>query len=227
MDYFSSFISLFYPNLCNSCKSPLNIGETVICSGCRHNLPQTNFHTIENNQIEKIFYGRAKINFATSFLFFNKSGLVQNLIHSLKYRGNQEIGSLLGKWFGKILKSETGLRFDYIISVPLHKNKEKKRGFNQLDTFGEALAEIFNAEYSKNNLVRVYESSTQTKKDRFARWKNVKEIFVVNNPKLFENKKVLLIDDIITTGATLEACCHQLEKSETIEISIVTMAFTV
>ena len=224
MNVISSFLDLFFPDLCKSCNNPLNVGEKIICTNCRHKLPQTNYHLSKNNEIEKIFYGRSKIEFASSFLFFYKNSLTQNLIHNLKYKGHQEIGTLIGHWYGNKLLEESNLSFDYIVAVPLHRHKEKKRGYNQVDTFGKSLAKVFNATYSKDNLVRIYKSETQTKKSRFARWLNVKEIFSINDTELFSNKKVLLIDDVITTGATLDACCHQLSKSPGIKISIVTMA---
>ncbi len=204
----------------------MNEGEKIICTNCRHNLPQTDYHLYKNNEIEKIFYGRSKIIFASSFLYFHKNGLTQNIIHKLKYKGHQDIGTLIGHWYGGKLKDESKLHFDYIVAVPLHRHKEQKRGYNQVDTFGKALAKTFNAEYSKDNLVRIYKSETQTKKSRFARWLNVKEIFSLTDNKLFEYKRILLIDDVITTGATLDACCNELHKSRGVEISIVTMAVT-
>jgi ComF family protein len=226
MNAISSFFDLFFPDLCKSCNNPLNDGEKIICSNCRHNLPQTNYHLYKNNEIEKIFYGRTKIKFASSFLFFYKSGITQNLIHKLKYQGCQEIGTLIGNWYGKKLLKDIDINIDYVIAVPLHIKKEKKRGYNQVDTFGLALAKTLNADYSKNNLVRIYQSETQTKKSRFARWKNVKEIFNLNNPDQFKNKNILLIDDVVTTGATLDACCKELIKSDNININIVTMAYS-
>ncbi|MCK5782663.1 MAG: ComF family protein [Flavobacteriales bacterium] len=227
MSIFLSFFDLFFPDLCKSCENPLNIGEKVICTECRHKLPQTNFHLIKNNPIEKIFYGRAKVQFASSFLFFHKNSLTQSLVHNLKYRGHQEIGKMLGHWYGSILASiEILSSVDFIVAVPLHNKRENKRGYNQVDAFGRALAEELKAEYSKDNLLRITKSETQTKKKRFARWKNVEEIFHIQNIDIFEGKHLLLIDDVITTGATLEACCHELEKSRGVRISIVTMAMT-
>jgi ComF family protein len=226
MNAISSFFDLLFPNLCKSCNNPLGKGEKIICTNCRHNLPQTDYHLYKNNEIEKIFYGRSKIEFASSFLYFHKNGLTQNLIHKLKYKGYQEIGTLIGNWYGNKLLKEANLKFDYIVAVPLHRHKERKRGYNQIDTFGKALAKIFGAEYSKDNLIRIYKSETQTKKSRFARWLNVKEIFSLNNREFFRNKKVLLVDDVVTTGATLDACCNELHKSEGIKISIVTIAVT-
>lgn len=226
MNVISSFFDILFPDLCKSCNNPLNKGEKTICTSCRHKLPQTDYHLYKNNEIEKIFYGRSKIKFASSFLFFHKNSLTQNLIHKLKYKGHQEIGTLIGEWYGSKLKEDSNLYFDFIVAVPLHRHKERKRGFNQVDTFGEALANVFGAEYSKDNLVRIYKSETQTKKSRFARWLNVKEIFSLNNLELFSNKRVLLIDDVVTTGATLDACCHELSKTPGIEISIATIAIT-
>ena len=226
MNIFSSFINTLYPDLCKSCSTPMSIGEKTICTSCRHKLPQTDYHLYKNNEIEKIFYGRSKIQFASSFLFFQKNGLTQNLIHNLKYKGHQEIGTLVGNWYGAKIKKDNNLFFDYVVAVPLHRHKEIKRGYNQVDTFGKALANVFNAKYSKDNLVRIYKSETQTKKSRFARWLNVKEIFNLNNVELFRNKRVLLIDDVVTTGATLDACCNELSKTSGIKISIVTIALT-
>ncbi len=226
MNAISSFFDILFPDLCKSCNRPINKGEKIICTSCRHKLPQTDYHLYKNNKIEKIFYGRSKIEFASSFLFFNKNSLTQNLIHKLKYKGHQEIGTLIGNWYGTKLKEESNLYFDFIVAVPLHRHKERKRGYNQVDTFGKSLAEIFEAEYSKNNLVRIYKSETQTKKSRFARWLNVKEIFDLNDHELFQNKRVLLIDDVVTTGATLDACCNELSKSTGVKISVVTMAIT-
>lgn len=224
MRFIKLFFNIFFPDLCRACNNILLTEEKIICSNCRHILPQSEFHKYDDNPVKKIFYGRVNVQFASSFLIFHKKGLVQKLIHNLKYKGQQDIGTTLGYWYGEKLKRETNLKIDFVVGVPLHKKKEKKRGYNQVDTFSIAIAKCLNAKYSKNNLIRVYNSKTQTKKSRLNRWENMKEIFFLQDINMFENKNILLIDDIITTGATLEACSNEILKSKNVTINIVTIA---
>jgi len=168
-----------------------------------------------------------KIEQATSLLFYSKKGIVQELIHNLKYRGHQEIGVFLGDWLGKEIITHNYFNdIDYIIPVPLHKNRLKKRGYNQVTKFGERLSHHLKKPYESKMLIRKTASATQTKKSRFDRWTNVKELFYLTDTSIFQNKHILLIDDIITTGATLEACANELLRTENIRISIAVMAVT-
>ena len=183
--------------------------------------------TLENNKITKAFYGRIPIEKATSFLFYRKEGKTKKLIHALKYKGNQEVGNFIGDWFGGILKDSSEFKdIDCIIPVPLHPKKQRKRGYNQLTTFGLRLSEHLTKPYLEDVLIRTSASKTQTFKQRFERFSNNSTKFSVPDPSIIKNKHILLVDDVITTGATLESCCKELLNSESIKISIVTMAYT-
>ena len=219
--------NLFYPELCSICENQLVKGEKTICIQCLSDLPITNFCKLKNNSVESSFYGRILIEEATSLFFYQKKGKVQKLIHQLKYKGNQQIGAVLGDWLGEnMLLSDRFKDLDGIIAVPLHPNKFKKRGYNQVTTFGKSLAKKLEIPLIENVLVKVSGSQTQTKKNRFDRSVNVNEKFELLDNEVLKNKHILLIDDIITTGATLEACSIQLQQTKNIKISIATMAYT-
>ncbi len=225
MNYFQDFISLFYPNNCVACQNALFRNEQTICTSCLFHLPKTEYHYEKDNPISRIFWGRTEIEIAASYCFFVKAGKVQHLIHQLKYKGKKEIGILLGEIYGKeLLKSAFFQNIDVIIPVPLHPKKEKKRGYNQSEMFGIGLSSGMQIPLDKTTLIRTYASETQTKKSRFKRWENVKEIFDLQNADLLENKHILLIDDVITTGATIEACVNMLKKIKNVKISIVSIA---
>lgn len=225
MNYFQDFISLFYPNNCVACQNALFRNEQTICTSCLFHLPKTEYHYEKDNPISRIFWGRTEIEIAASYCFFVKAGKVQHLIHQLKYKGKKEIGILLGEIYGKeLLKSAFFKNIDVIIPVPLHPKKEKKRGYNQSEMFGIGLSSSMQIPLDKTTLIRTYASETQTKKSRFKRWENVKEIFDLQNADLLENKHILLIDDVITTGATIEACVNMLKKIKNVKISIVSIA---
>ncbi|MBJ2173145.1 ComF family protein [Aureibaculum sp. A20] len=227
MRFFRDIYHLFFPKICVCCKEQLLQNEDTLCLKCRFELPITDFITEIDNKVEKAFYGRLPIEFGASLFYYKTKGVSQQLIYQLKYRGQQDIGSLLGNWMGAQLKESQRLpKIDYIVPVPLHDKKLKKRGYNQLTTFGFSLSEIIEAPYLEGVLVRKSKTETQTLKQRFDRWKNVQEIFDVSTSNYFDNSHVLLIDDVITTGATLEACANQILKSNNVKISIVTMAYT-
>ncbi len=227
MQLFKDIFHLFYPNLCTTCSRELLSGEEILCSFCSHDLPIINHKNFKNNQITQIFYGRIPIENATSFLYYRKVGKVRELIHQLKYKDNEKVGVFLGNWFGYILKEiQEFSDIDCIIPVPLHTQRLKERGYNQLTKFGETLSEILEIEYNPKILIRVTSTKTQTFKQRFERFSNTQTKFQLTNYSILKNKHVLLIDDVITTGATLEACCNELLKTKNLKISIVTMAFT-
>ncbi len=227
MKIFKNVFAIFFPEVCLSCNDYLVSNDSIICLNCRHDLPLTNFSFEENNLIEKSFYGRIALENATSLFYFFKKGNVQRLIHELKYNKQQQVGTFIGDWLGEqIIESERFKTIDCIIPVPLHPKKLKKRGYNQVTTFGESLAKKLDIPYKENILIRVSLAKTQTKKLRLDRWRNVQELFHVNNNTALENKHILLIDDVITTGATLEACYKALSHTKNLKISIACMAYT-
>ena len=227
MKYLRNVLHLFFPKICITCNTQLIISEKLICTQCRHDLPIICYKNFKNNKIKNAFLGKIPIEKATSFLFYRREGKTKKLIHSLKYKGNQEVGAFIGDWFGHILNnSNEFLEIAYVVPVPLHVKKLKKRGYNQLTTFGIQLSKHLKTTYKPDVLIRTSASKTQTFKQRFERFSNNETKFNLVNQLLFKNKHVLLIDDVITTGATLEACCKELLKTENIKISIVTMAYT-
>ncbi len=222
----NDFISLIFPQVCVACGKSLYKNEQSICTYCVYHLPKTNFHLDNENPIAKIFWGRINIHSASAMYGFNKGGKVQHLIHQLKYKGQKEVGVAVGKIYGHELKQHENFKtVDTIIPVPLHPKKQKKRGYNQSESFAEGLAESMKVDADFNTLFRAYESETQTRKSRFSRWKNVETIFHLKDPGKFKGKHILLVDDVITTGATLEACAQTLQRIPDIKISIATIAY--
>lgn len=220
-----SLVNLFFPKVCYACLHYLNDNEDTICTNCRHDLPVTNFHFDNNNAVAKVLYGRVKIEQGTALFRFEKKGLVQQLIHGLKYKGYENIGFILGNWLGAELKTiETYANIDLVIPVPLHKKKLKKRGYNQVTKFGQQLALATNAIYNDNTLIKITNTASQVTKKRLSRWNNNEEQFILQNKNDLENKHILLVDDIITTGATLEACINVLNQAKNVKISIATIA---
>jgi ComF family protein len=191
---------------------------------CRHTLPMTSFHKYESNPVEKLFWGRIKIENATAFLFYEKGSKYGHLLHQFKYKGYTEIGLKLGKLFGSQLIETNFKDIDLIVPVPLHSAKFRKRGFNQSEIIALGISASLGKPVAGQALKRNIFTSTQTKKGRFERWKNVEGIFTVKNPELLKNKHILLIDDVITTGATLEAVGNAILKIEGTKLSVATLA---
>jgi len=224
--WISDFINLFFPNLCQACGKSLIKNEHILCLSCLHKLPKTNFHMHENNPISRIFWGRANIHAATSFLFFNKGGQVQKLIHQLKYKANTETGRYLGELLGNDLKKSKLFKdIDVIIPVPLHKKKLHKRGFNQSEIISEGISNSMQVPINIHSLQRLEHTETQTKKTRYSRWENVKGKFGIIDLAGLEGKHILLIDDVLTTGATLESCAQTLLEIPQVTVSMATLAY--
>lgn len=220
-----SIIDLFFPPVCSGCHSLLLSNENIICTVCRHNLPLTNHHLNPENEAFNKFYGRIPVEYASAMLYFHKKGIVQELIHNLKYKGQEEIGTALGIWHVDDLKNLPILQsVNEIIPVPLHKKKYKERGYNQVTLFGEALSKGLNINYNPNLLIRNIYSKTQSKKTFLNRSDGIETIFDVTFTEKDHNKHFLLIDDVITTGSTLEACSRALLKIPGVKISVVCMA---
>ncbi len=218
-------LNLFFPKSCAGCHSFLLSDERVICTHCRHEIPLTHHHKMEENEIAQKFYGRIPLEFGAELFYFHKKGIVQEMMHQLKYKGHQEIGEIVGDWYGSELKDlESMKHIDYIIPVPLHKRRFRERGYNQVTTFGKALAQTLNIPYEENVLQRKWYTKTQTKKTLLGRTDINKTIFDVTFSEIHHGKHFLLIDDVITTGSTLEACSRELLKIPNTKISIVCMA---
>ena len=222
---FQTLINLFFPTVCAGCHSFLVSNENVICTLCRHNIPLTNHHLNRENEAFKKFYGRIPVEHTSALLYFHKKGIVQELIHNLKYKGQEEIGTVLGEWCADDLKKDAFLQsIDEIIPVPLHKRKLRERGYNQLTNFGKTLSNRLKIPYNPNLLVRNIYSKTQSKKNLLNRSEGIDSVFDVTFTEKDYNKHFLLIDDVLTTGSTLEACSQALLKIPGAKISIVCMA---
>jgi competence protein ComFC len=227
MKLLKDFFYLFYPNICANCNVQLLQNEKVICTFCRHDLPLTNFQSYTINKVSRIFSGRITIEKAYSLLFLRKQGITKNLIHDLKYKGNEEVGVFFGNWIGEIVaKNKEFSTVDFIVPVPIHAKKKKIRGYNQVTKFGECLSMHLKVPLNEAILIRQSATKTQTLKSRFERFNDLESKFSAKNTSIFKEKHILIIDDVITTGATLEACAQELLKTPGIKISILTMSYT-
>lgn len=222
-----NLFNLFYPNVCVCCDQYLLDQEKIVCIECRLDLPFINNSDISSNPLTQTLEGQVFLEKGASFLYYHPQGKVKKLIHQLKYKNNQKVGVFLGEWFGeKLLETNKFSDIDFIIPVPLHESKLKLRGYNQLTKFGKSLSSILKIEYLEGVLIRNSMTKTQTFKKRVDRFKNLINNFSIINTDILINKHVLLIDDVVTTGATLEACSIELLKVENVKISIVTIALT-
>lgn len=216
---------LFYPRLCLACQKKLVPVETSICIRCDYKLTPTNYHSTNPNPVLERFWGRVDLEHAATAYSFNKGGLLQHLIHQLKYENKPQIGIELGKMYGSLLKNVTPYKnIDYIIPVPLHPKKKHLRGYNQAGMIAKGLAFSMEKQWSSEYLIRTDNTETQTKKSRLDRFSNVENAFGVYKKSELEGKHLLLVDDVITTGATLEACAQTLLSINNVKISIVAVA---
>ena len=226
--YLADFVNLLFPRLCQACRANLLGTESLICTACLYNLPFTNFHNQPDNMVARQFWGKIELQYAYALLYFEKGGKVQHLMHQFKYQGMQKIGNKLGEISGlQLLQNIQLQQVDYIIPVPLHKSRLRERGYNQSANFAHGLAGKLMAQVEENNLIRTVKTATQTHKSRFARFENMQQVFAVKHPERMQGKHVLLVDDIITTGSTLEACAQELLKIPGLQLSIAAMAYAV
>lgn len=217
--------TVLFPTVCFGCNARLYRGEKILCVPCRDQLPLTEFNFCDENRLDRVFYGRIPVQKASCFLYFHEKGIVRNLIHYLKYKNQQQIGLFLGRWYGKILSDDKALPpLDMAIPVPLHPKKLKIRGYNQVTGFSGEIARSLCVPHREDLLVRSTHTQTQTRKTRLFRWQERSLLFRLTEDSELSGKKVLLIDDVITTGATLEACVQALKKAGEIEVYIATMA---
>jgi len=221
----NSLLHLLFPHICDSCGSDIIDEASNLCMKCIAEMPQTNFHLHANNPIEKIFWGRLPIINATAQYYFVKESMMQHLMHQLKYKGNKELGKQLGRLMGYDLKKASRFNsIDLLVPLPLFPSKEKRRGYNQATILCEGIAEVMNVEISRDTIIRTQFTETQTRKGRLERWQNMEGKFHLMNPEKIRNKNILLVDDVITTGATLEACGHELLQAS-LKLSIATLCY--
>jgi len=225
MSLLDDFISLIFPKICAACGNSLWKHEETLCLSCEFHLPRTNFHHSLENPVGALFWGRVAPVSAAAYLFFQKGNKVQRLIHQLKYKGRKDIGLCLGRQYGSLLKNSPFFQtVEVILPVPLHQKKLRHRGYNQSELFAIGLGESMNVPVDASLLIRKKATETQTKKSRFRRWQNVAEVFAIIDPNVLEMKHVLVVDDVITTGATLESCILALSGIKGIRISAVAIA---
>lgn len=224
----NDFFYLLYPHLCFACAQEAPPYGTSICVGCEISLPQTHFHKTVENPFTERFWGRVHLQTGTGMYLFAKESRVARLIHHFKYKGKKEIGIALGRRYGAQLQKEAHFQgIDAIVPVPLHWRRQQQRGFNQSEVFGIGLSEGMKRPCWKNCLIRTVHTGTQTKRSRADRLSNLENVFVVKRPKQLIGKHLLLVDDVLTTGATLEACANELLKLPDVKISMATLAVAI
>lgn len=226
MTLINDFLSLIYPRHCEACVNSLFKHETFICNHCKLNLPRSNYHKNTDNELSQIFAGRIPLQNSSCFYLFEKNGKVQKLLHAIKYQNQKELAFFIGDLYAKDLEKEEAMNsFDVIVPIPLHRKKLKARGFNQSEWFAKGLAERLKKPLDVVSFERARETSTQTKKKKYQRWENVEGIFNLKDKQAFVNKHILLVDDVITTGATVEAAWMALKDIEGVKLSVASIAF--
>ena len=222
---FNDTLHLFYPHLCTGCGSDLLEDTSILCLKCINELPHTRFANHPDNPVEKYFWGRLSLAAAHSEFHFSKGTLVQHLLHELKYKGNTRIGFYLGQLLGKsLMESERFATLDILVPLPLFPDKEKKRGFNQAEVICRGVASVMHLPVINNIITRHHFTETQTRKNRTERWENVAGSFYINDTNGLKGQHILLVDDVVTTGATLEACGRMLKSIDNVRLSIATLA---
>ena len=225
--YFQDLLGLFLPRLCLACGRALFKHEDYVCSLCWMSLPRTLFHQDPDNQVNRVFWGRAWLEQATACFYYSKGNKVQRLIHQLKYKGQQELGVYMGRMYGReLVREEVYRSADLLLPVPLHPKKQRSRGYNQSEAIAKGLSLSLEIPVETQSLVRTRATDTQTRKSRYHRWQNVEDLFQLTCPEQLENKYVLLVDDVITTGSTLESCIHAVQQAPGVRVSVVALAFS-
>lgn len=226
--YLNDFSHLLYPHNCEGCGIDVLNDDNFLCAKCLHELPETGFINAAGNPVEKSFYGRLKIEQAAAGYYFTKDGLLRHLISQVKYKRNKEMGIFLGKLLGHQLQaSERFYNVDLLLPLPLNERKEQKRGYNQAQLICDGIAQVWQKPVLSNAVVRTVFTQSQTNKNRVDRWQNMEGVFAVANANQLTGKHILLVDDITTTGATLEACGSEILQVPTTKLSILTVAFTI
>lgn len=220
-------LHLLFPHICESCGTDVVQHDHFLCLRCHASLPKTEFHLFPNNPIENIFRGRLPVSNATAQYYFSKHSGMQHLMHQLKYRGNKELGIYLGRLMGHaLLETNRFDSVDALLPLPLFPDKEKKRGYNQATVLCEGMAEVLEKPVIRDAVIRTAHTDSQTKKNRIQRWQNMEGRFELVKPEAIAGKHVLLVDDVVTTGATLEACGAELLEAEDVQLSLATLCYS-
>ncbi|WP_321334363.1 ComF family protein [uncultured Bacteroides sp.] len=223
--WINSFFALLFPRCCVVCDRPLSDGEESLCIMCNMNMPRTGYHLIPDNPTERLFWGRIPLERATSFFFYSKGSDFRHILYSLKYKGNKELGEVMGRFMAReLLDSGFFEGMDVIIPVPLHPSKKAKRGYNQSEWIARGIASVTTLPIDIVSVVRKVNTDTQTRKSAFERWENVNGIFELQGANHFEGKHILIIDDVLTTGATTVACAASFNGIPAVRISVLTLA---
>jgi ComF family protein len=223
--YVTSLINLFFPHCCTICGTPLVHGEEFLCMRCNMNLPRTHFHLLPDNPVERLFWGKMNLERATSFIYYHRGSDSSKIIHQLKYGGRKEIGEVMGRYMAtEILPSGFFDGIDVLIPVPLHPKRLRDRGYNQSEWIAKGIANVTKLPIETQVIKRKKHIETQTHKTPFERWENVHQIFALQQPERIEGKHVLLIDDVLTTGATILACASTFSEIKDLKISVLTIA---
>ena len=223
-DIINGMAGLFWPNVCACCSTGLMRGEEYVCSHCMYELPVTNFYRYHDNPVAQTFWGRVMVEHATACYYFRKGNRVQKLIHQVKYKGQKEMGEMLGREMGKSLRGSCFNEVDIVVPVPLHPKKLRVRGYNQSEWIARGVANVMDKPIDVKTLTRNIFTETQTRKKRFDRWENVDTGFGLTNLKTFAGQHILIIDDVITTGATIEACMHTVLSVPNVKVSMAALA---
>ncbi len=225
--YMLDFVYILFPEVCLACGGAMETGEKDVCMICRVSFPRTNYHLDKKNNLAQKFWGRTKLEYAVAYLFFKKKGDVQSMLHYLKYKNCPSVGTLMGTWYGQeLLDDDFYKNFDVIIPVPMHPKKLRKRGYNQSAYFGKGLAKVWKVPQLEHGLKKLSNTKSQTTKSRQERYDNMKKGFEVSNPEEIKGKNVLVVDDVVTTGATLEACVELLLEAGAKTVSVAAIAVT-
>lgn len=225
MELFYHFVNLLFPQTCSACNEPLLKTEKILCTNCLINLPKTEIGFSNSQKLEYRFLGKVEIKVVYSYLKYSKGGNVQNLLQNLKYKNRQDIGLFMGKLFGsQLIKNNTSIDIDVLIPIPLHKNKFLIRGFNQSELIAQGLSELINVPCETLAIIRKTATETQTRKSRLDRFYNVEDVFEIQDAEKIIGKKIGLVDDVLTTGATMEVCAACLLAAGAKEITIFSLA---
>lgn len=221
------FFNVLYPELCAGCEAVLSTGEQLLCTSCRIHLPLTHFHTTSDEKMRQLFFARIEVVNVTSLFYYEKIGTVQQLIHELKYRRKQEISHLLGTWLASELEQHAGFNdVDLVIPVPVHPQRLKKRGYNQVTGFGKELAAVLGARFRESVIIKTRNTINQARLNQTKRTDETQSPYLLNE-EIPQGSHVLLVDDVVTTGTTLVLCARELLKIKDVKISIATMAISV